>query len=348
MSNDEQQRLQSSLLAWYDENGRDLPWRIRGGEADPYKVWLSEIMLQQTTVATVIPYYRNFVGQWPTLRALATADQDRVLHAWQGLGYYARARNLLKCARHLVADHGAAFPDSEAELLQLPGIGPYTAAAIAAIAFQRPSAPVDGNIRRVFARLFRLKTPPPGLDVKVAARLLEMAPHNRPGDFVQALMDLGSGVCTPTSPDCAACPWTADCAGHAAGVAENLPVKPPKKRKPTRRGVVFWAEDPDGGILLRRRPDKGLLGGMMEMPSTDWREDGWSVEEATAQAPLQTDWTALPDTVRHTFTHFHLELTVLTGRAGRTEGIWSAPDRLSEHALPTVMKKVARHVHKHA
>ena len=245
MSADQQQLLQTSLLAWYDVNARDLPWRqvrrVQGGPADPYKVWLSEIMLQQTTVATVIPYYTRFLEAWPRVVDLAAADQDRVLHQWQGLGYYARARNLLKCARAVVADYGGEFPDAEDELLKLPGIGAYTAGAIAAIAFQRPSTPVDGNIRRVIARLYRLAEPPPGLGATVTTHMSTLVPDDRPGDFIQALMDLGSGICTPKSPNCHACPWAADCMAQAAGDAETLPAKAPKKPKPTRMGVVFWA-----------------------------------------------------------------------------------------------------------
>jgi len=338
--------LSDSLLFWYDNNKRDLPWRT--SNPNPYRVWLSEIMLQQTTVATVGPYFEAFIRRWPTLEALAVADLDEVLHAWQGLGYYARARNLHKCAGVLAGQYGGRFPDDERQLRDLPGIGPYTAAAIAAIAFGRPSAPVDGNIARVVSRLMKLDRPLPGLIKKVREKFQPLVPKERPGDFVQAMMDLGSGVCLPNKPLCGDCPWRGGCAAHEAGVADDLPVKAPKKARPVRHGVVFWLESGDGHVLLRRRSEKGLLGGMMEIPSTGWREKGWAVEEAISQAPVAAEhWRALPGIVRHTFTHFHLRLTVLRGRAPQKPvktGVWSAPDGFSGHALPSVMKKVIRHV----
>ncbi len=335
------------LLSWYGKSRRSLPWRARPGEApDPYRVWLSEIMLQQTTVVTVIPYFEEFVRRWPTLRALAAAELDEVLHAWQGLGYYARARNLHKCAKAVVRDHDGFFPGGEEELLKLPGVGPYTAAAIAAIAFNRRTAPVDGNILRVISRLMRLETPLPRLRTEVSKALEPLVPEERPGDFVQAMMDLGAVVCAPGQPDCRACPWNGTCAVRATGEADAFPRKPAKKKKPTRYGVVFWAQSADGRVLLRRRAEKGLLGGMMEMPSTDWRERAWGLKEALRQAPLTAQWRPLEGTIRHAFTHFHLKLTVVSGRSGGTpeaEGVWSPLDKLSDHALPTVMKKVVRH-----
>ena len=347
MTNNEQQRLQNSLLNWYDIYGRTLPWRVKNGLGDPYKVWLSEIMLQQTTVATVQPYFKEFIKRWPSLNALAGAELDDVLHAWQGLGYYARARNLHKCARVVVMKYKGQLPDNEEDLRRLPGIGPYTAAAIAAIAYGRPSTPVDGNIVRVVSRLMNLRTPLPALHHEVTSLFALHVSKDRPGDFVQAMMDLGATICMPRKLMCDQCPWCQFCAAEKLGVAESLPVRAPKKKKPTRCGVVFWLENPGGEIFLRRRPDKGLLGGMMEFPSTDWRNKVWDVDDAIKEAPIKAKWQSLPGTVRHTFTHFHLELTVLSWRTGINKkdfGIWTLPEFFSDHALPTLMKKVAKHV----
>ncbi len=343
----EQQR-RHALLTWYDAHGRILPWRAGAGDTpDPYRVWVSEIMLQQSTVITVKPYFKAFTGRWPALRDLAAADLDQVLHAWQGLGYYARARNLHKCAQTVAHDYGGEFPDDQQKLLQLPGIGPYTAAAIAAIAFNKPTAPVDGNIERVFARLMALDKPSPGLRTDVASELLSMVPHDRPGDFVQALMDLGATVCTPRNPQCGECPWaklkTGGCRAFEGGNAIAYPVKKPRKKKPVRRGVAFWAENGDGRVYLRRRDERGLLGGMMEFPSTDWREQQWDLQEALQGAPFGAHWRALPGVVRHTFTHFHLELTVCMGRVVGEAGVWASMGELADHALPTLMKKIVGH-----
>jgi A/G-specific adenine glycosylase len=312
-----------ALLDWYDRHARVLPWRVPPVAAgarrrpNPYHVWLSEIMLQQTTVATVGPYFRDFVARWPTLPALASAELDSVLHAWQGLGYYARARNLHECARAIVRDHGGRFPENEAVLRRLPGIGPYTAAAIAAIAFNRPAVAVDGNVARVVARLFAVTDSLPGAKPALRCLAAKLVPDRRPGDFAQAMMDLGATVCTPRRPQCPSCPWQACCAGRAAGIADELPRRAPKAERPTRHGMAFWAVRPDGAILLRRRAERGLLGGMMEIPSTDWRPRPWTPAEARPAAPLPADWRILDGRVRHTFTHFHLELEVL---AGRTHG----------------------------
>jgi A/G-specific adenine glycosylase len=347
MMKNEQQRLQTSLLNWYDSHGRTLPWRDRNGLGDPYKVWLSEVMLQQTTVATVQPYFTEFIRRWPSLVALAGAELDDVLHAWQGLGYYSRARNLHKCARLILEKYKGKFPDNEKDLLRLPGIGPYTAAAISAIAFGRPSAPVDGNIARVVSRLMNLQTPLPALQLEVISLFAPIVPRDRPGDFVQAIMDLGATTCMPRNLKCNQCPWFKFCAAKKYGNAENLPVRAPKKKKPTRRGVVFWLENEGGKILLRRRPEKGLLGGMMEFPSTDWRDRTWAVAEAIKMAPFKAKWKPLSGTVHHTFTHFHLELSVFLGHAGlREEGldVWCRPECFADYALPTLMKKVAKHV----
>ncbi len=344
-----------ALLVWYDRHRRDLPWRARpGARPDPYHVWLSEIMLQQTTVATVGPYFRAFLARWPTVAALAAAALDDVLHAWQGLGYYARARNLHKCAGVVAGDLGGAFPETEAELRALPGIGPYTAAAVAAIAFEAPATVVDGNVERVVARLFAEDGPLPGAKLRLRALAARLTPTARAGDFAQAMMDLGATVCVPRVPLCGSCPLAADCAGRAAGVAERLPARAPKRPKPTRRGVAFWAVRGDGAVLLRRRAEAGLLGGMMEVPSTPWLDD--RLAEAAAARPLDhapvaaVGWRRLPGVVRHSFTHFHLELAVMAGTAldgilgePAAGGVWCPPGRLGEHALPTLMKKVCRH-----
>ncbi len=339
----------SQLLAWYDGNRRRLPWRAAPGETpDPYRVWLAEIMLQQTTVAAVGPYFRAFLARWPTVFDLAAAQLDEVLHAWQGLGYYARARNLHRCAIHVATKRGGRFPDTEAGLRELPGVGGYTAAAVAAIAFGRRAVVVDGNVERVMARLFAVEESLPGAKRRLYELADGLTPERRAGDYAQAVMDLGATVCTPRAPKCLLCPWASDCRGRE--IAPTLPRRAPKPERPTRRGIAFWITRPDGAVLLRRRPEKGLLGGMVEVPSTEWREgDMPQPVAARREAPLPAlNWRLLPGTVRHTFTHFHLEVAVLTGRVGRAASpagaaIWSLPDDLDEQALPTVMKKIARH-----
>jgi len=340
-----------TLLAWYDRHRRWLPWRAPpGATPDPYHVWLSEIMLQQTTVAAVGPYFESFLHRWPAISDLAAAELDEVLHAWQGLGYYARARNLHRCAREVAAAPGARFPNTEAELLKLPGIGPYTAAAIAAIAFGRRAVVVDGNVERVMARSFAVEDPLPGAKRRLHELADGLTPDSRPGDYAQAVMDLGAMVCTPRGPKCMLCPWEDACRGRA--IADSLPRRMPKPGRPLRRGVAFWITRPDGAVLLRRRPENGLLGGMIEAPSTEWREGPMpSLAAARKAAPLPArDWRQLPGTVDHGFTHFRLELAVLSGRVGRNAGageLWCHPDRLGEQALPTVMKKLARHALKY-
>jgi A/G-specific adenine glycosylase len=333
------------LLAWYDRHRRRLPWRALPGERpDPYGVWLSEIMLQQTAVATVGPYFRAFLARWPRVEDLAGAELDEVLHAWQGLGYYARARNLHRCARIVAGEHGGRFPDTQAGLAELPGIGPYTAAAIAAIAFDRKATAVDGNVERVVARLFAVTEPLPAGKPELRRLAATLTPARRAGDFAQAMMDLGATVCLPGRPKCMLCPLAEDCRARARGIEGDLPARSPKPGRPLRHGVVFWALRRDGAVLLRRRAEQGLLGGMMEFPSTDWRARAWSAGEAEIEAPVAAPWKRLPGLVRHGFTHFELELIVLAGRvAGKAPGIWCALDRLSEMALPTLMKKVARH-----
>ena len=335
------------LLDWYDRHRRAMPWRALPGKvADPYHVWLSEIMLQQTTVATVGPYFERFLSLWPTVADLAAADLDDVLHCWQGLGYYARARNLHKCAIVVARELGGIFPDTEAELLKLPGIGPYTAAAIAAIAFDRRATVLDGNVERVMARLFAVENPLPGSKETLRDHAISVTPDGRFGDYAQATMDLGATICSPTKPACAICPLTDLCAARRLGIAEDLPKKTPKAERPTRRGVAFWIVAPDGSVLLRRRAESGLLGGMMEVPSTEWVPDGvWTTADAAKQAPVTADWQEVTGMVRHTFTHFHLELTVLAARVDEKtglDGVWCAPGGFGEYALPTVMKKVVR------
>jgi len=340
--------LRRRLLAWYDRGRRALPWRAApGGRPDPYRVWLAEIMLQQTTVAAVKPYYQRFLARFPAIEALADAPLDDVLHAWQGLGYYARARNLHRCAGIIVRDLGGRFPDTEAGLRDLPGIGAYTAAAIAAIAFGGAHVPVDGNIERVMSRLFAVTEPLPKAKPALRAHAARFASSDRPGDLAQAMMDLGATVCTPKSPRCDLCPWRADCRAHADGIAADLPRRAKAAARPRRFGVAFWIErGADGAILLRRRSETGLLGGMMEVPCTPFRATTWNDADAKREAPVAARWRDLPGMVRHVFTHFDLELRVLAARAGpraRAEGIWCAPQDLARYALPALMKKIIRH-----
>jgi len=341
-------QLARQLLSWYDAHGRQLPWRAPSdARADPYRVWLSEIMLQQTTVAAVKPYFEAFLRRWPRIQDLAAAEQADVLHAWQGLGYYARARNMHACAQTLSATRAGQFPDTEDELLRLPGIGPYTAAAISAIAFGRNATPVDGNVIRVMARMFALEDEMPLGKPRVEDCARRLTPKDRAGDFAQALMDLGAGVCLPKTPRCDECPWAAACRARQAGNAAAYPRRKRKEQRPRRWGVVFWLARPDGAVLMRRRPSRGLLGGMMEFPSTPWRAtEPWTPADAFEFSPEAISWQQLGGTIEHIFTHFHLELWVLRGQSRQWDdvpGIWIPPGRFSEHALPTVMKKVARH-----
>jgi A/G-specific adenine glycosylase len=336
------------LLSWYDRDRRVLPWRYAPGEpADPYHVWLSEVMLQQTTVAAVIPYFLDFTRRWPRVGDLAAAPVDDVTAAWAGLGYYARARNLHACAKLVAEWRGGRFPEDEEALRQLPGIGGYTAAAIAAIAFGRRAVVVDGNVERVMARLFAVTEPLPASKPRLKELAASLTPEKRCGDYAQAVMDLGATICTPRSPACGLCPWRMACKAQAQGIAGILPARMEKAERPTRRGIVFWLMAPDGSILLRRRPPEGLLGGMMEFPSTEWREAAWSLDEAAPSSPLAAKpWKELPGLVRHTFTHFHLELTVAAGRTpaqAAVRGVWCPLEQLESQALPTLMRKVARH-----
>lgn len=337
----------TTILAWYDRNRRTMPWRALPGEtADPYHVWLSEIMLQQTTVVTVGPYFERFLARWPTVAALAAAPLDDVLHAWQGLGYYARARNLHRCAGVVAGAHGGRFPETEAGLRELPGIGRYTAAAITAIAFDRRATVVDGNVERVMARRFRVTDPLPDSKAVLYDLADSLTPDERPGDYAQAVMDLGATICTPRSPKCLLCPWSDSCLGR--DIAAELPRRAPKKVRPLRRGVAFWLRRDDGAVLLRRRPESGLLGGMIEVPSTEWREGPpISQDDAEPLAPLPgRNWRMLPGFVAHGFTHFRLELKVLAGDAAGdppAAAHWCPLDGLGDQALPTAIKKIVAH-----
>ena len=336
----------AALLSWYDRHHRELPWRVTPGMAmsgvvpDPYHIWLSEVMLQQTTVQAVKAYFQKFVSRWPAVTDLAAAPVEDVMAAWAGLGYYARARNLKKCAEVVASVHGGVFPDTEAGLRELPGIGDYTSAAIAAIAFNRQAAVMDGNVERVISRLHAIDAPLPGSKPQMKARVAAMTPKDRPGDFAQAMMDLGATICTPKRPSCVLCPFRDDCRALHTDDPQRFPVKAPKKTKPVRKGAAFVAVSEAGRILLRRRPDKGLLGGMSEVPTTDWtaRVDG---DDGVAAAPFAARWQP-KGTVIHVFTHFELRLSVYLA-AAVTEvpdrGWWEPIDNLDAQALPTVMKK---------
>ncbi len=333
----------AAILDWYDEHARVMPWRVSpasrvsGQCSDPYSVWLSEVMLQQTTVAAVTGYFLRFTARWPNVQALAAAEDGDVMGEWAGLGYYARARNLLKCARVVSNDLGGRFPDNYPDLMALPGIGPYTAAAIAAIAFDRPEVVVDGNVERVIARLFNISTPLPAAKPELKDKAALMTPDRRPGDYAQAVMDLGATICTPRSPTCDLCAVRRYCSAHRAGTAAELPKRVAKKPKPVRQGIVYLARNPQGAWLLERRPDKGLLGGMLGWPTSDWSA------EPVDLPPFPADWQTLPTTVRHTFTHFHLILNVKTATVpeGCTSGTgFFVPEQTFRASdLPTVMRK---------
>ena len=322
--------LRKSLLSWYDCNGREMPWRVRGGRGDPYRVWLSEIMLQQTTVAAVTAYFQRFTAAWPDVAALAAAPREALLSAWAGLGYYSRARNLHAAAIVLAAE---GFPKTEDGWRALPGVGPYTAAAIAAIALDQPANVVDGNVERVMARLYAVETPLPGAKPELKALAGALVTAKRPGDWAQALMDLGATICTPRSPKCGACPWTKSCAAYASGAPESYPRKSAKAKRPERFGAVFVARR-GAKVWLVRRPDKGLLGGMAGLPTSDW--GGSRLDEASAleYAPVAAVWDKVGE-VRHVFTHFALTLDVYAARAApKGEGWWG-----DASALPTVFRK---------
>lgn len=336
------------LLGWYGAHARVLPWRAppKSPPSDPYHVWLSEIMLQQTTVASVIPYFKRFIERWPTVIDLANASLEDILQAWAGLGYYARARNLHACAKKIASDYRGRFPEEEAQLRTLPGIGEYTAAAIAAIAFGQRTTVVDGNVERVIARLFTVNTP---LPLPAAKReLKELAEHvtplQRAGDYAQAMMDLGATICTPRRPRCDQCPLSGGCLAFKLGNPENWPIKTPKPAKPTRQGLAFWLES-GGSVWLRRRPAKGLLGGLPEFPSTSWQVD-LDIKSALAAPPLEANWELKAGTVHHTFTHFHLTMSVAHARLRQpvnlVEGFWHPIESLKNIGLPTLMIKVMK------
>lgn len=333
-----------AVLAWYDRHARLMPWRVApadkvaGERPDPYRVWLSEVMLQQTTVVTVRRYFEDFTRRWPTVADLAAAPREEVLAAWVGLGYYARARNLHACAQAVVADHGGAFPTSAEGLKTLPGIGAYTSAAIAAICFDEQIGVVDGNVERVVARLIRLPEPVRNAKPLIGGIVGEAVPQ-RAGDFAQAMMDLGATICAPKSANCLVCPLRPGCASAAAGDALDFPVAPPKKKRPARVGHAYVLERPDGAIWLRRRADKGMLAEMTEVPGSAWTD-----ELETPEFPVDTEWREAGE-VEHVFTHFSLRLTVWQGRAGEEppgQGWWSQPGALAREALPTLYRKVLK------
>ena len=329
--------IASALLAHYRKNARKLPWRAAPGAAlpDPYHVWLSEIMLQQTTVAAVIPYFDRFILRWPDFAALAAAPESDVMAAWAGLGYYARARNLVACAGVVASDHHGRIPETEAELLKLPGVGAYTAAAIAAIAFGQPEVVVDGNVERVMARLFAVEVALPAAKADLVRLAAGLTPRDRPGDYAQAVMDLGATVCTPRAPACGVCPWAIGCRAHMLGIAADLPRKQAKAVRPTRVGTLWLARRVDGAMLVERRPGRGLLGGTLGFPGQGW--DG-----VAGQPPVQAVWREA-GLVRHAFTHFHLDLTVVVGDVGLDavplRGAFLGANLFSPQDLPSLMRK---------
>ena len=336
--------LRRALLDWYDANARALPWRVRpqahaaGERADPYRVWLSEVMLQQTTVPHATPYFLAFIARWPTVADLAAAEDGEVMAAWAGLGYYARARNLLACARAVASEHGGVFPDTEAELRGLPGLGPYTAAAVAAIAFDRAAVVVDGNVERVTARLFAVQEPLPDARPELRRLAAVIASTERPGDWAQATMDLGAMVCRPRQPLCEPCPIAAFCGSRASGAPELLPRKAAKAERPRRYGVAYVALK-NGCVALVRRPAKGLLGGMLALPTSPWRSAPFTAAEAMADAPARAMWRSFGE-VGHVFTHFALTLTVLRAEVDGLTGAadWT-PQTQAGEGLPTVFRK---------
>jgi A/G-specific adenine glycosylase len=338
------------LLAWWDLSRRDLPWRARPGEKpDPYVVWLSEVLLQQTTIATATPYFNRFRMRWPTVDDLAAAPVAEIMRAFAGLGYYARARNMHACARAVVAG-GGVFPDDEAGLRKLPGVGAYTAGAVAAIAFNRVAAPVDGNIARVLCRLHGFAQPIAQSRAALADAMAGVVPAERPGDFVQATMDFGAMICTPRSPSCERCPLRPDCAAHASGEPELYPRRAAKRARPLRKGAAFFAMTTARRVLVRDRAPEGLLGGLTELPGAGWSID-FDDEGAEQFAPLAADWRRIPGFVEQVFTHFALRLTVFSATLDREKAAlgcyWIGENELAGAALSSVMVKAIAHARRH-
>lgn len=341
------QGLPARLLAWYDRHRRVLPWRALPGQVpNPYAVWLSEVMLQQTTVPAVVPYYHKFLKLWPRVEDLAAADRDDVMAAWAGLGYYSRARNLHACAQVVAKEHGGQFPGRESELLALPGIGPYTAAAIAAIAFDQPANVVDGNVERVISRVFTAETPLPAGKAEIKDLAATLVPRRRAGDYAQALMDLGATVCTPRSPDCPHCPLRQDCRAYAAGQPQAYPKRQPKKARPVRHAFIFLLQDGDGKFWMRQRPEKGLLAAMLEFPSSPWQAEAADLPAALATLgdaclPPPSRWHVHAGEVRHVFTHFELRLQLASAMASKLPaGLALRAEDARKRALPSLMNKV--------
>ncbi|MYH57934.1 MAG: A/G-specific adenine glycosylase [Boseongicola sp. SB0675_bin_26] len=332
----------TTLLKWYDAHARDLPWRVGPTETkagvvpDPYHVWLSEIMLQQTTVAAVRSYFLRFVTRWPDVRTLASAEDAHVMAEWAGLGYYARARNLLKCARTIVQAHDGRFPETHERLLRLPGVGPYTAAAVSAIAFDKPETVVDGNVERVMSRLFSVETPLPKAKPELVALATRLTPAERPGDYAQAVMDLGATVCTPKSPACGICPWVRACKANAAGRQQELPKRAAKPARPVRYGIAYLARRADGAWLVQTRPERGLLGGMLGWPGTEW-----TMEPPEEAPPVKGEWRNPGVEVRHGFTHFELRLSLRVAELqdDAKPGCGHFVAGLRREDLPSVMRK---------
>jgi A/G-specific adenine glycosylase len=339
-------KLQEQLLAWYGRHRRVMPWRaLKGKTPDPYHVWLSEIMLQQTTVVTVGPYFMKFITKWPTVKALAKAKLDDVLTAWAGLGYYARARNLHKCAQIITAEYNGKFPSSQQALMELPGIGPYTAAAISSIAFNQPAVAVDGNVERVVSRFFAIEEPLPASKETLRAHAAKLAEGNaHPGDFTQAFMELGATVCTPRKPKCGGCPWQKSCKARDQGIAEDLPRKTAKAKNPVRYGKVFWIQKNSEEFLIEKRTGKGLYEGLYQLPTTEWTQDNTETEAHLYDKQLR--FKPLDVEVRHTFTHFDLVLEIWAARPGKRfnphKGRFVSAAEIETYALPSLMQKVLK------
>ncbi len=335
------------LLRWFDRNRRDLPWRAaKGKPPNPYHIWLSEIMLQQTTIAAATPYFERFIHRFPNVQTLAQARAASIMRLWAGLGYYRRAHNLHAAAKMLVKKHRGKLPSHEEDLRRLPGVGAYTAAAIAAIAFNQPAIGIDANVARLFARLFAIEETGTAKMKKIHEQTDQFA-SKRAGDFMQALMELGALVCRVKNPVCEACPWRGQCRAYARNAVADFPRAEAKKARPVRYGAVFWLARPDGKVLLRQRPNSGLLAGMMELPGSSWNAAPSS--RPLMNAPIKTRWQKKAGVIRHTFTHFHLELTAFAARisdeqAAGLAGSWAGAQDFPKLALPSLMRKAAQHI----